>query len=235
MLPSKLMSPTFVVIGAIVGGVALSLNRCHAAVIDLFDDQPQATLQLSNFHETESHGLFDRRTMVLTSGSNSRIEPNRDSLTISGGALNYLNPEPQPLGPRTTGYFKVTYSADEPVNLLADGATHLRLQFDSRTARFIGAIELQNGDERGRSVSLSRFDRNLEVIDIPFSLFSSFDPTETTSLTLDGYRIQQGSSFRLTSITTVPEPSFPILSALSLTMLSVIRRRHPSQNPPAQT
>lgn len=246
MRPSKLISPTFVVVAAILGGVALSLNQCHAAVIDLFDDpdSPERyAVRLGPFTDVRElpASVFETRTIELhTLSSVSNSLPVAETLVISDSQFAYDNPalDHTRLSCLPSGAWEVSYQTSSPVNLLGDGATTLRLEIASIAIRRPSLFFQSEGGARGFYLPIDRpFEATGPLtVDIPFTSFEGVDFGSVTEFRIRALRSAPETHFILDSITTVPEPSFPILSSLSLSLLAFSRRRSScSQNSPDRT
>lgn len=228
MMPCKLTSPTFAVTAAVLGALALAVSTCQGAVIDLFDEAPQAIEHTSpSFSQITdrvslSNSEFETRTLGLGRGNH------RLSVNTSGPFLDYQAHG----GPFTRNYFEITWSSSSPVDLLASGATAFRVSFleEATYPRLPMWLEVSSPWERhNTSVTGSIWPGHEHdgtfFFDISFSRYDRVDLTQVDSIVLRGARISEGTSFRLLSITTIPEPTSPVLGSLALLLFLTRRRR----------
>jgi hypothetical protein len=213
---------------AVFSGVVTS--NMPGAVIDLFYNSPQSvektTLGLKSVESTAvlEGNLFPSRRIVLGYGT--------QQATVSDGMLSYevtAHPSATPLS-NTHGYLNLEYSSDQPVNLLGRGDTAFVVRFNSFHAEYPYVLNfyVSNFYTLNRDSYPLRLTQSGEVI-IPFSVFGSVDLTAVTFLGVDAARMAVGTSFVISSITTIPEPSGASLLLVSI-MGTSRRRRFSGQN-----
>lgn len=226
MMPCKIASPSFAVAAAILGGIALAMTTCEGAVIDLFTDpqelaHPGSTPRTLSNEITFSESLFTTRRFELSYGT--------QSLRVSNSG--YLDYQVDSDLSNNLGYFRIQWSSASPINFLGDGATAFQFHFDRTFGRF-PLLRLQLETLSGTTSTSSLLpswsfgpDGESAIVNIPFASISrqDVDLSQIASLTLSASRISRGSSFRLLSVASIPEPSLPLL--LTTTSLVLLRRR----------
>lgn len=196
----------------------------EGAVIDAFsgisqiaatgDPLVSPTSSISN-----NPGGFEDRQFTIEFGG-GRMET-----TLGASGLNYsFVTEMAPSGNRL-GYMTYDASSEDPINLMGNGESILRLEFsDLVIPREITLqINMWSGNGNYAQVRLPEGERAEAHIDIPFSQFAGVDFSEIDQIRISGSRFSSGTSFVLKSITTVPEPM--TLGLAGLGGLGFLRRR----------
>lgn len=206
----------------------------QAAVIDLFTSSPQEWVaptpvgadRVSMDPVPLTSSLFETRTLAMEYGA--------QKISIQDGVLRYetltVIPSPAP-GVNDRGYLTVTYSSDRPVNLLTGGATAFAIDFaDFNWVPPIG-FWLRISDSSGKDDfsrtepafgSSTAFPARLII---PFSEYPDVDLTAVQAVTLNMHRMLPGTSFTITGLSTVPEPSPTVLASVFCAFICAFRRR----------
>jgi hypothetical protein len=211
------------------------VQNLPAAVIDLFTDGPQtagssAQPTWDNRNQIPlSDSLFEARSYYLRSryGIGS----------IQDGRLTFAEPG-NPATSDERSYLGVNYTSSTPVYLLGDGATAFLIKFEFFAATYPYSLRFYVGDPRLQepfgSFGIGDFSSGEassgEVL-IPFSFFTRTDLTQVQYLGIDASRMPAGTSFAISSITTVPEPTFPALAS-GLAVGLLLWRKRPSHGIP---
>jgi hypothetical protein len=204
-----------------------------AAVIDLFADGPQEVASPGSLRAVPqmlTFGVFEQRDLAINYNYIAQQG------TILDGSLRYsVSPIPTSLTGPNRGYLNVRYSSSQPVDLLGDGSTAFQIQFDHFDATYPYLLDfyIRDADSfypsyysmRGLLMDASP----AGTITIPFSAFSLTDLSRIRDLGIDASRMPMGSSFTISSITTVPEPTFPALAG-SMGVAWLGRRRRNRQS-----
>ena len=210
--------------------LALSGFACStapAAVIDLFRDGPQELTSPGSGGAWQSasavaltDSIFDSRGMRTQYGAqNLRVN-------TTAGTLLY-DVVPDGAGSNDWGYFELIYSSSTPVNLLADGATSFEARFALlEFGSSFGPLQISVKSSAGSAGVSGYFTSSSDkILQFDFSRFSGVNFSAVTEIRFGGFRIPEGSTLVLDSLQTVPEPSIPLVSALSAAMLLGWRRR----------
>lgn len=225
-------TPTFKPLLSAVFLFLLTVRQVPAAVIDLFTDGPQTagiTAQPTRDNRNAiplTDSLFESRSLY--------VGYNTERASIQNRALTYELPL-NPITPDDRGYFGLNYTSSTPVDLLGDGATAFLVKFEFFEATFPYSLGFYVGDPglQGSSYKFLIRDFSTGLVSsaeavIPFSYFSKTDLTQVKFLGIDASRMPAGSSFVISSITTVPEPSVALLtSGFAIVCLFHRRRNHP--------
>jgi hypothetical protein len=210
--------------------VVLSGAACpaaSAAVIDLFRDGPQELTSPGNSGAWQSaspvalaDSIFDSRAMRVQYGAQSlRVD------TTIGNLLYEVLPDGA--GGNDRGYFEIIYASSSPTNLLADGATSFEARFALlEFGSSFGPLQISVSSSAGNATVSGYFTSSSDTsLRFDFSRFSGVNFSAVTQIRFGGWRIPEGSTFVLGSLQTVPEPSIPLLSALSAAIVLGRRRR----------
>lgn len=214
--------------GWLAAGLFLS-PVAGAAVIDLFVNSPQSVaLEATPSGRAQAapvsltSGLFDSRGMTLQYGT--------QQLAVTEGLMSYqVTPPAAGFSGNANGYFNLSYTSVDPVNLLGGGDTAIRLLVSScQLARpYFFSFYLGSGrNQESYSLQLPGGSSTSFIIDVPLSAFAKIDLTAVDRLGIDAGRLPVGSSFQLAGIVTVPEPA--VLTSLAPVALIGLGRRRRS-------
>lgn len=226
MMPCKFASPTFAVTAAVLGGIALASSTCSGAVLtlDTFDDKP-FSLESDQSSPRIWHGTRgsmwggQRSTTILVDRRPTTI---RAELAAGSSLLVFDTGDGPPGGLHRQGSLWLRYSSSSnALNLL--GATGFELNFQTLT----GAGEVHIG------LNSNGFGSSSTTVPVtaPGIIFIPIESTDLEAGTLERVGSLQlvisgttpDFAMSLDSFRTIPEPSTPVLLAIS--SLVLLRRR----------